>query len=318
MLNTIIEKYPDCNSSLIKFMNSDDNYMNLYNLLNITLFDTSLRDGLQNIKSNKIKKYTTDNKIKLYNEIIYKYNPDELEIGSIVSEKFFPIFNDTLELFEKLNDKNKNYILVPSLSKLNIILNSNCSNFSFISSVSEFFQLKNTKKTLKQTKSEILEMINIISSYPSIENPKFKIYLSCIDTCPIEGNISNDFIVNEIIYYNKIVESKIICLSDTCGLLNYDNFIDIITKINKAGVSNEIISLHLHNDITNPYFYENLQKIFNYSIDVGIRKFDVSMLDTGGCTITIDNKNTKPNLSYEIYYKLIVDYIISKSKTINI
>ena len=47
-------------------------------------------------------------------------------------------------------------------------------------------------------------------------------------------------------------------------------------------------------------------------MEVGIRKFDVSLLETGGCTMTLGKSNTKPNLSYELYYKLLIDYIVSK------
>ena len=312
-MNKIIKKYPTCYKSLTKFITSKESYTNLYNLLNPTLFDTSLRDGLQNIKNNELSTYSTENKIMLYNKILDTYNPNELEIGSVVSEKFFPIFADSLELFTQLDNKNKNYILVTSSSKLHPVIKSGCNNFCFITSMSESFQLKNTKKTLEETKNEILTMMYEIASHPLTFNPKVKIYLSCIDTCPKEGKISNDLIVNEIIYYDKICKPEIICLSDTCASLNYENFVDIITKAFNGGVSYEKLSLHLHVNTADPNFYENLQKIFNHSMDVGIRKFDVSLFETGGCTMTIGTKNTKPNLSYKLYYKLLVDYISSKA-----
>jgi hypothetical protein len=104
----------------------------------------------------------------------------------------------------------------------------------------------------------------------------------------------------------------IICLSYTCANLSYDDFSYIITKANKGGVSYEKISLHLHVDSTNKDFYSNLQKIFNDSMDKGITKFDVSFLESGGCVMTLENSDTKPNLSYELYYRLLVDYIMSK------
>jgi hypothetical protein len=85
-----------------------------------------------------------------------------------------------LELFSQLKNKNKNYILVPSFSKLHYVINYGCNNFAFISSVSESFQMKNTKKNINSTKNEILEMMYEIVSNPSISNPKVKIYLSCI------------------------------------------------------------------------------------------------------------------------------------------
>lgn len=306
------KKYPICNKSLIQFIDSNEIYTNIYNIIKPTLFDVSLRDGLQNIKKYDISKYTTEDKIKIYNQIISTHNPDELEVGSIVSKKFFPIFEDSLNLFTQLNSMKNNYLLIPSVSKLKQAIDSGCKNFSFISSVSESFQKTNTNKSIEQTKNEILEMTNEIISNPLISNPKIKIYLSCINACPIEGQISNDLISNEIIYYNNVCKPDIICLSDTCANLSYDNFLDIITKANKGGVSYKKISLHLHIDLTNKDFYQNLQKIFNDSMDKGLTKFDVSFLESGGCIMTLGNKNIKPNLSYELYYKLLVDYLMSK------
>lgn len=311
-MNRIFKKYPTCYDSLTKFINSNEAYANIYNIIKPTLFDVSLRDGLQNIKKDDIFKYTTEEKIKLYNKIISTHNPAELEVGSIVSKKFFPIFEDSLKLFTQLDNIKNNYLLIPSSSKLKQALDLGCNNFSFISSVSESFQKKNTNKSIEQTKNEILEMMYEIVSNPSITNPKVKIYLSCINTCPIEGRISNDLISNEIIYYNDICKPDIICLSDTCANLSYDDFLDIITKANKGGVSYEKMSLHLHVDLTNKDYYLNLQKIFNDSINKGITKFDISFLESGGCVMTLGNTDTKPNLSYELYYRLLVDYIIYK------
>lgn len=311
-MNSTFEKYPSSFKSLIEFINSNETYTYIYDKIKPTLFDVSLRDGLQNVKKDDILKYTTEEKIKLYNKIISIHNPEELEIGSIVSKKFFPIFEDSLELFTQLDNKKNNYLLIPSYPKLKSALDSCCNNYSFISSVSESFQKTNTNKSIQQTKNEILKMLCDIISNPNPTNPKIKIYLSCISTCPIEGKISNDLIVDEIIYYNNICKPDIICLSDTCANLSYDDFSEIVTKANYGGVSYEKMSLHLHIDLSNKDFYSNLQKIFNHSIDKGITKFDISFLESGGCVMTLGNTGSKPNLSYELYYKLLVDYIKSK------
>ena len=202
-MDKIIKKYPNSFESITKFIDSNKTYTNIFNTIKPTLFDVSLRDGLQNVKKVDVSKYTTEEKIKLYNKIISTHNPGELEVGSIVSKKFFPIFEDSIKLFTQLDNKN-NYLLVPSFSKLKFAIDSGCNNFSFISSVSESFQKTNTNKSIEQTKNEILEMMHTIDSNPSIINPKVKIYLSCINKCPIEGIISNDLIADEIIYYNNV------------------------------------------------------------------------------------------------------------------
>lgn len=310
----IIKKYPDCYKSLRKLIDSNENYKNIYNSLNPVIFDTTLRDGLQNIKISKLDEYSTQHKLELYNKIKTKYKPEFIEVGSLVSKKYFPIFSDSVEIFTLTNNQfiKKNFLLVPSMSKLKLAIDTGCNNFSFISSVSEKFQLANTNKSIQQTKIEILEMMYEIKTNKKIINPKVKIYLSCIDHCPKEGKISSDLIVDEIIYYNKVSKPDIICLSDTCASLTYESFIDIVDKANKGGVPYHKLSLHLHIDNSSPDFYTNLQKIFNASMDRKITHWDISLLETGGCVMTLDNCDIKPNLSYQLYYRLLVDYIVSK------
>ena len=232
----------------------------------------------------------------------------------MVSKKYFPIFSDSIEIFTQINNNiiGKNFLLVPSISKLKLTINSGCNNFTFISSVSESFQLANTNKSIQQTKSEILEIMELIYSKSNIIKPQVKIYLSCIDHCPKEGKISPDLIADEIIYYNGISKPNIICLSDTCACLTYESFIFIVDKANKGGVPYQKLSLHLHIDNSNPNYYSNLQKIFNASMDRKITQFDVSLLETGGCVMTMEYSKIKPNLTYQLYYRLLINYIVDK------
>jgi isopropylmalate/homocitrate/citramalate synthase len=292
--------YPNCHDTFKKWLYSNKKYLEFYNSLDLRIFDVSLRDGLQSIKKEEEQYYTTNIKLQIYNDIINKYNPNFLEIGSIVSKKVLPIMSDSLEIYDKTWKPNtNNFLLVPSELKLSDALRHNCVNISLISSVSESFQLVNTKKTLEQTKSEILGIMYKLYSCPQITNPKVKLYLSCIDCCPISGQIPLDFIANEIKYYNEICKPDIICLSDTCGNLSIDNFIILIDMINKLGVPVSKLSLHLHIDKNN---IDNVQKIFTTALDRNILEFDVSMLNTGGCSVTMGTK-IKPNLPYNLYYK---------------
>ena len=56
-----------------------------------------------------------------------------------------------------------------------------------------------------------------------------------------------------------------------------------------------------------------VEKIIHMALDRKIINFDVSLLDSGGCSITIPKENLVPNLSYELYYKSIVNYIKRKT-----
>ena len=114
-----------------------------------------------------------------------------IEIGSIVSEKILPIFADTMEIMnvllhnskttDSLDESNK-YILVPNKANLqNIINNPHINHFSFISSVSNSFQVKNTRMSLDESDHEIAAMIEELSkSKHRVVNPVIKLYVSCI------------------------------------------------------------------------------------------------------------------------------------------
>lgn len=309
--------YPVCSKTFNKWLCSNIKYINLYNEINPKLFDVSLRDGLQNIKKEEHQNYTTEKKIQIYKDICLKYNPNYIEVGSLVSNKVLPIFSDSLEIYaNNLINKEKNFLLISSSSKLNSIIDSKCNNISLITSVSESFQMKNVKKTIMETKSSILEILYEVFSNENIQNPRIKLYLSCIDYCPIEGKISDEKIINEIKFYYEKCKPDIICLSDTCAKLTHNSFLNIINLISREKIPFEKFSLHLH--VSNDNF-EEAKKIFFTAIEYNIREFDVSFIETGGCSITmnsLDSINTqiKPNLTYELYYKFIVDYIIEKTK----
>lgn len=298
--------YPVCRGSFNNWIKTNGYEHISKTISNLKLFDVSLRDGLQSINKDLQAKFTTEHKLNLYEDIIKKYNPEYIEVGSLVSPKILPILADSEDIFNKLrHQEDKNFLLVPSLVKLRTSVNIGCKNISLITSVSESFQLSNTKKTLSQTKEEIVEMMYELDNFTT-KNPRIKIYLSCIDHCPIEGQIPIDKIVSEIKFYNDVCKPDIICLSDTCGNLEYENFVKILNKIKNEGIEYKKISLHLHIDSNK---LENYKKIFFKALDRNIGEFDVSLLETGGCSVTMGAGKTKPNLSYELYYKFLSEYI---------
>ena len=266
----------------------------------LKLFDVTLRDGLQSIS----KIYNLTEKKEILQNIILK-RPQAIEIGSIVSPKILPQMNNSLELYQEakqyniiLGDSIDLYLLIPNLKGLELASMNDIDNFSFITSVSDSFQKKNIGKTLVETKGELRQMIenDIIT-----KNTKIKLYISCITDCPIQGKIGYTKIIDEILYYYYSYENlDELCLSDTCGTLQYDKFKLIIKALEKRQVNINKISLHLHNQENK----QNIQDIILYAMKKGIYKFDVSnMPELGGCSVTM--KNTKGNLSYEQIYNCL-------------
>ena len=183
-------------------------------------------------------------------------------------------------------------MLTPNLKSVNIASDHNITNFSFITSVSNDFQKKNTNKNITEIKNEIELMMKRVTL---IKDSKVKLYISCITDCPISGRIDNQKIINEILhYYYTYDEISEICLSDTCGTMEFNNFKTIIDELLKRNVDFNKISLHLHNQENK----QNVKDIIVYAMKSGMYRFDVSdMPEIGGCSVTLDNPSG--NLSYD-------------------
>jgi len=301
-----------CSQQTVSNIKSLPTFRELYTKINPILYDVTLRDGLQNAK---VEDYPTEHKKKVFQNIMKSENPPKIEVGSLTSYRILPIMKDSIEIYkyavEYINKEKLNtdvYVLVPSLSKLNIAINNKIQNYSFITSVSNSFQLRNTSRTLDRTKEELRTMFETLDN-GSNENSKKKLYISCIDQCPIVGKIDKGFIINELLYYNENYNFDEICLSDTCGNLSFENFFYIIENATYLGIPTTKLSLHLH--ISNENM-ENSKKILKYCFENEINKFDISSLATGGCSITIENKKLHPNLAYGIFYSILYEYIYEK------
>ncbi len=61
----------------------------------VKLFDVTLRDGLQTNK----RIFSFKEKKNILDSIMKKYNPPDIEVGSIVSEKILPQMRHSVELY---------------------------------------------------------------------------------------------------------------------------------------------------------------------------------------------------------------------------
>lgn len=314
----MFSSYPKCMNSFMKLILSNPKLLKNYTSIGRPCpFDVTLRDGLQGLSKEQQDLITTDVKKEMYRNLLMKYAPKNMEIGSCVNPKVLPIFKDTKALFEytqKVSYINK-YILVPNLSQMQNALNFGANNFSFITSVSDSFQFKNTKMNINENLNNISEMLMFLDDYSIMPNNYLpfipfgiKLYVSCINECPIEGKISHSKILHRL---SQLKEFKIdnICLSDTCGTLTSEEFADIVNMCRNIGLNVSKFSLHLHIDPSNE---KQAEQIFHHAIDNGIINFDVSELTTGGCSVTMDKNKLKPNMSYEQYYKFLTNYLISR------
>ena len=205
----------------------DKNKMiHIYKKINPILFDVSLRDGLQGLSKYEQSSITLEAKEKIYNNICFLHEPTNIEIGSVVNPKILPVMANSLELFRDISLKNTKitkhtsylpnlYMLAPNKKGYTLAINYGITNFSFLTSVSESFQKKNVNKTIEETKNELIEIMHEINKICNLYLPnelKTKLYISCLNECPIEGKINNNNVVNEIIYYSKNMNMHEFCL----------------------------------------------------------------------------------------------------------
>jgi hydroxymethylglutaryl-CoA lyase len=319
--------FPNSAKKFISVCLSNSKLMGVFNSIGRPRpFDVTLRDGLQALSNEQQNLITTDKKKEIYNNLIVKYFPKNVEIGSCVNEKVLPIFKDTRELFTYVNDYNfkgviNNYVLVPNLYQLQNALKYGVKNFSFITSVSDSFQLKNTKMTLEKNEKNISEMLQYLDDYPTYRiddetgdswhdysKHNIKLYVSCINECPIEGKMDTSLIIDKLEYLSNFKTNRI-CLSDTCGTLETEDFINILRMCKNKGIDITKFSMHLHVKPEREHIVEQLVFI---ALDNGINEFDVSELSTGGCSVTMDANKIAPNMNYEQYYRFLLNYLLNR------
>lgn len=257
----------------------------------LRFFDVSLRDGLQSLKTC----YTLNDKKKMLDHIIQTYNPRDIEVGSLVSSRILPQMSGSIELYNYARNNyptHNFYLLVPNYKYFSMATKCyHVKNFSFITSVSEEFQMKNTNKSINDTNIELMKIVSELD-----DTNKSKLYVSCITECPITKKQNMERVIHQV---NNNLHHKIdnICLSDTCGTLKFNDFKFIYESIDTK--LREKISLHLHNP-ENP----ELPSIIQYALNNRIDTMDVCFKEIGGCSVTIDEDKLLSNLTYEYFDNL--------------
>lgn len=131
--------YPKCINSFTKVLFSEPELFTKLmdkKLTNIRLFDVTLRDGLQGLSRRDQEILPIQDKMKIYKNIIYNYNPKKMEVGSLVNKKILPVFKDTEKLFNYItHDSVSNehrthyYVLVSNLLYLKQAINMGVTIF---------------------------------------------------------------------------------------------------------------------------------------------------------------------------------------------
>lgn len=235
----------------------------------IHISEVGPRDGLQNEK----KILPTDRKVELINGLTAA-GVKKIECTSFVNPKVIKQMADAEEVMEKITRvEGVSYGgLVLSQSGLDRALKSNVDFLNVALASSDAFNLKNAKRTVEQSVTELSRVITT-GVESGIE------MIGVIGTafgCPYDGNVPKERVIS---IAEKFLEAgcKEITFADTTGMANPKQVEELVESFyNHFGVSTKL-ALHFHN--TRGLGLANT--LAGYQ--AGVRHFDSSIGGLGGC-----------------------------------
>ncbi|NQY43399.1 MAG: hydroxymethylglutaryl-CoA lyase [Legionellales bacterium] len=274
----------------------------------VKLVEVGPRDGLQD-ESIILSVEKRIDFINMLAQCGYK----NIEMGSFVSKYAVPQMHQSDKVLNQLNrsSKVKYSALVPNTKGLEIALESQVDSIAIFMAGSETFSKNNINCSIEESLERYSEVINTAKQH----NLPVRGYLSCIFSCPYEGNIPEEIIIK----YAKILYSLgcyEIALGDTTGLGTPTKIQSLINNLTPH-IPKEKIAFHLHN--TNGLSLVNIYSALHH----GISTFDCAIAGLGGCPFA---KNSTGNVASEDLVYLLnslgietgikLDQLVSTSKFI--
>ncbi len=143
-------------------------------------------------------------------------------------------------------------------------------------SISETFQIRNTKKTVQEALNLVSEAQNLCLK----NNKTLVVYLSMAFGNPYK-EVYNSEVVTTFMRKLDQMEIKIVQLSDTIGSSTAQNIIPLFESLNKE-FSHIEIGAHFHSPLSTAT--EKIEAAYK----AGCRSFDGAMLGFGGCPMAKD------------------------------
>ena len=248
----------------------------------VFITDVTLRDGLQSFHKN----VSPQNRFEIGKKLI-NLGLKNIEVGSIVSDKIIPQMKDSMNVYQKMYEYNKNvnyHMLISNMKGIKMMMNNNVNNIAFFTSPSDGFNIKNINKTTNESLKSINSMMNEINN-----NAYVKGYISCINECPYEGNLELVKILDTI---NKLYNMGMdeICISDTLGTLTEDKLDEILYNLDYEVLDR--LSIHLHQKKN-----DNWKSVVDCCLLYNLVSFDTSLLNLGGCPAAYSSNEKSGNLS---------------------
>ena len=226
-------------------------------------------------------------------------SPCSIEVGNIDEENTYYLHTHASNIIKNNpNFSTKNiFVGVNSAESLQQSIHYECKQFSFYTSVSPKYNAYQTGKTMYETKYLLYKSMELLQKQSNYNEYTKKLYISCINHCPLTGKIDNDYILKEILEYNKNYDIDEICLSDNIGIINATDLKYIIKTLPIFGLPLSKISLQLYVSPTNNNYIEDCIRV---GIRNGIMKYNVSY--------AYDNKLQHP-ISYDKFYEILFKHL---------
>ncbi len=234
------------------------------------------RDAIQGLE----KIITTDRKAAYIQGLIDSGFFHTIDFGSFVSHRAIPQMADTAQVVQQLNcEKSNTKLLAIVVNEQGALAASEYTKIhyqGFPFSVSETFQLRNTKADRNQAFERLLRIKEISET----AGQQLVTYISMAFGNPYADYWSADLVLE---WVDKIAGArvKIISLADTTGIAKTSD-ISILFKALINQFPDITFGAHFH---TNSLDWE--AKI-NAAYDAGCRRFDGAILGFGGCPMAED------------------------------
>lgn len=230
------------------------------------------RDGLQSIK----RAMPTATKIAWINALAQS-GLSEIEVGSFVSPKLLPQMADCGELISAAREIEGLTVLalVPNLRGAQAAFDVRTPKITMPVSASQSHSMANINRTVEEAVADVGRVNDLRGSLSDDYRPGLEIGISTAFGCTIEGNVSEDWVI-ELAVMLAEAGADSIGLSDTTGYGNPAQVKRLFSRL-QSELGDKAGGGHFHN--TRGQGLANVVA----ALEVGVTTFDSSQAGLGGC-----------------------------------
>lgn len=256
------------------------------------------RDAMQGIE----RFIHTDLKVAYLNQLL-RVGFDTIDFGSFVSPKAIPQMRDTAEVLAKLAPigNTKLLAIVANLrGAIDACQHEQIHYLGFPLSISETFQLRNTRQSIVEALNTVSEMQDLCSKH----GKTLVVYISMGFGNPY-GDPYDESIVGQFVGIMQTLGIRVISLADTIGVSQPDQIKSLFSTLSAAYPSLEL-GVHLHSHPA-----KSLEKI-EAAWSSGCQRFDGAMRGFGGCPMAEDE------LVGNVATETLVEFLLSKKEPLQL